>query len=408
MNADEIIAALPGGARVLVQGGAGESQALAQAVSRSARTDLSFVGVWLPGVNGFTYGAERGVRVTAFFMTPQLKAAGASVEFLPLGYNDIRAYLEAEPIDACIAMVSPRDDASMCSFGVACDFSAELWPRIPIRVAHINPNMPRVQGQAGIPDEALTHTLNAAEPLFSPAPDREDDVSRAIASHFARFVSDGATLQAGIGKLPGVCLRALASKRGLRIYSGLIGDWALDLLEAGALASAPIIAGLALGSERLYAACGSSPFEFWPTSRTHASLELAKIKGLITLNSAMEVDLLGQAYAEAGPEGLTSGPGGSLDFARGAKLAGGLRIVGLPAAAMGGKASRIVAPNAGRGPVTLSRMDVDVVITEHGAADLRGLGHGTRAERLIAVAAPDHRPALTEKWRAYCAHTLIH
>jgi acyl-CoA hydrolase len=400
VSPDEIIAALPSGARVMVQGGAGESTALAQAVSRSPRLDLSFVGVWLPGVNTATYGAERGVRVTTFFMTPQLKAAGESVAFLPLGYGDIRAYLEAEPIDAMLAMVSAANAGGVCSFGVACDFLADLWPKIPIRVAHINSNMPHNHGREGIPRDALTHVFEQTAPLFVATPDRADAVSSAIAKRFADLVPNGATLQAGIGKLPGTCLRALSHKRDLRIHSGLIGDWVLDLRAAGALSPAPIIGGLALGSDQLYTASTSQQFEFWPVSRTHAPRELAKIEGLITLNSAMEVDLLGQAYSEAGADGFASGPGGALDFARGAKLAGGLRVIVLPSTARG-DITRIVAPNAGRGPVTLSRFDTDIVITEHGAADLRGLSHEARAQRLIEIAAPAERATLGEAWRAY-------
>jgi len=405
VNPDEVIAALPHGARILVQGGAGESRALAHAVRRSARTDLSFTGVWLPGVNGETYGAERGVRVTAFFMTPQLKSAGASVEFLPLGYSDIREYLLRQPFDAVMMMMATPDAAGVCSFGPAVDFIAELWSRAALRVAHLNPLMPRTNGHPGITRQALTHVIEVEESLFMAPPARADEVSHAIAAHFAALVGDGATLQAGIGKLPGACLGALKKKCDLRIYSGLIGDWALDLLDADALADAPIITGLALGSERLYQAIASPRFEFRPVSHTHAAPALAKLENLVTLNSAVEVDLLGQSYSEAGPDGLASGPGGALDFARGAKLAGGLRVIVLPAATASGE-SRIVAPNGGKGPVTLSRFDVDVVITEHGAADLRGVGHEERARRLIAIADERHSAMLLESWRGYCRRVL--
>jgi acyl-CoA hydrolase len=405
VNPDDVIATLPQGARILVQGGAGESRALAHAVQRSTRTDLSFTGVWLPGVNTETYGAERGVRVTTFFMTPQLKSAGASVEFLPLGYSDIREYLLRQPFDAVMTMLSTPDAAGLCSFGPAIDFIAELWSRAPLRVAHLNPLMPHTNGHPGMTRDALTHVIELEEALFVAPPARADEVSGAIATHFATLVGDGATLQAGIGKLPGACLGALKEKRDLRIYSGLIGDWALDLLDAGALADAPSITGLALGSTRLYQAIASPRFEFRPVSHTHAAPALAKLENFVTLNSAVEVDLLGQSYSEAGPDGLASGPGGALDFARGAKLAGGLRVIVLPAATGGGE-PRIVAPNSGKGPVTLSRFDVDVVITEHGAADLRGVGHEERARRLIAIADERHRAMLLESWRGYCRRVL--
>jgi acyl-CoA hydrolase len=118
----------------------------------------------------------------------------------------------------------------------------------------------------------------------------------------------------------------------------------------------------------------------------------------------IEADILGQSYAELGPKGLMSGPGGASDYARGARMSpGGIRIVALAASAARGTISRIVAPNAGAGPVSLSRWDTDIVVTEHGAADLRGLTHQARAEALIAIAPPDHRDMLTAAWQAFAS-----
>lgn len=406
MSPDEIIAGLPHGARLLAQGGAGESRVLAEALGRLKRDDLHVTGVWLPGVNRATYGVEHGARVTTFFMTPELKRTGGNVEFLPLPYSEIGPYLRAQHFDACLAMLTPPDADGVCSFGPAVDFLAELWPAIPMRIAQLNPATPRTHGP-GIPREALAHIMEHETPLPSAPPERADDTAQAIAAHVAAFIPDGATLQAGIGKLPGACLRAASARRGLRIHSGLIGDWVLDLLDAGALADAPIVAGMALGSERLYREAASSRFSFRPASYTHSPLAMSALERFVTLNGALEVDLLGQVYSEAGPGGLTSGPGGALDFARGAKLAGGLRIIALPASAAKGTLSRIVAPGAGKGPVSLTRLDVDVIVTEVGAADLRGLSHDARAERLVAIADPAHQPALAEAWRTYRSRVLL-
>jgi acyl-CoA hydrolase len=117
----------------------------------------------------------------------------------------------------------------------------------------------------------------------------------------------------------------------------------------------------------------------------------------------MEVDLFGQAYTEVGPSGFVSGAGGASDFARGARAGGGLRIVALAASANRGAISRIVAPGEGAGPVSLARMDTDIVVTEHGAADLRGLDHDDRARALIGVAPPAHRERLAQRWAAVAA-----
>lgn len=396
LGAGDVLNALPHGARVLVQGGAGESRLVAQAIEAgvASRPDLSFVGVMLPGVNTHTYGGA----FTTFFMSPEMRAAGAA--FLPIGYNDIRAHLADAHLDAVIFTASPPDAEGLCSFGVAVDFAAELWPRIPLRIAQLNPGMPRTHGHPGIPYEALSVAVAAEAPLLEAAAGGDDAVTRAIAGHVATLAPDGATLQAGIGKAPGACMRGLVGKRALRIHSGFVGDWVLDLLDAGAIArDAPITTGLALGGPRLYAAVGSPAFEFRPVAHTHNPEVLRGQDKLVTINAALEVDLLGQVYAERTASGFISGPGGALDFARGAKLAGGLRVIVTPSQARG--ASRIVAPGAGAGPVSLSRFDVDVVVTEFGAADVRGCGHDARAERLIAIAAPAHRKDLAAAWRRY-------
>lgn len=395
---------LPRGGVTLVQGGAAESLLLADAVEALGAGE--YVGALLPGINRRTYGAGKGANVTTFFVTPELKADGVGVNFLPLSYTEILARLSSMRIDAALFMVSPPDAAGQCSFGVSVDFLAELWPQIPVRIAHINPNLPRTHGHPGIPYAELTAVLEAPAPLIVVS-DAEDDTARAIAAHVAALVPDGATIEVGIGKAPNACMRALAGKRDLRIHTGLIGDWALDLLDAGAISkTAPIRTGLAAGSERLYAEIGSPRFEFRPVSYTHSALVMSKLERFVTINSALEIDLLGQAYSECGPTGLMSGPGGAADFARGAKLAGGLRVLVLPSDAQRGQTSRIVGPAAGRGPVSLGRLETDVVVTEHGAADLRDLSHDARAEALIGVAAPAHRAILAAAWTCYRAEVL--
>jgi acyl-CoA hydrolase len=395
---------LPRGGVTLVQGGAAESLLLADAAEALGAGE--FVGAFLPGINKRTYGAGKGANVTTFFQTPELKAAGGGVNFLPLSYTEILARLSSMRIDAALFMISPPDAAGQCSFGVSVDFLAELWPRIPVRIAHINPNLPCTHGHPGIPYAELTAVLEAPALLIN-VTDTEDDTARAIAAHVAALVPDGATIEVGIGKAPNACMRALAGKRDLRIHTGLIGDWALDLLDSGAISkTAPIRTGLAAGSQRLYAEVSSPRFEFRPVSYTHSALVMSKLERFVTINSALEIDLLGQAYSECGPTGLMSGPGGAADFARGAKLAGGLRVLVLPSDAQRGQTSRIVGAGAGRGPVSLGRLETDVVVTEHGAADLRDLSHDARAHALIGVAAPAHRAELTELWARYRTEVL--
>jgi acyl-CoA hydrolase len=406
LDPDEIVSVLPAGGRVLVSGCSGESLVLADAVAR-AGTRLgatTFTGIFVPGLNTQSYLANPDCRVETFFMTPELKAAGAAKKFLPFCYGDILDWLHSAPIEAALFMATPPDRDGMCSFGPIVDFLAELWPRIPVRIAHINPRLPRVAGPCAVPFSALTAYVEAEQELLG-GPDRPDDaVSQAIGEGVARFISDGATIQTGLGRIPTAALRALKGRKSLRIHSGLIPEAVVDLEDAGALApGVSVTGGVAIGSRRLYDRVDGLAYRFHPVSHTHSPRILADIDNFVTLNSSLEVDLFGQSYAEVGPSGLVSGAGGASDFARGARAAGGVRIVALAASAARGAVSRIVSPGEGAGPVSLSRMDTDVVVTEHGTADLRGLDHDERARALIRVAPPGHRDGLSARWSALAA-----
>lgn len=404
LDADALVAMLPSGGRTLVSGCSAESLLLADAVERAGDSlgPVTFTGIFVPGLNRRTYLANPSCTTETFFLTPELKAAGGAVTFLPLCYADIRQRLLDNPPDAALMMVTPPDEDGMCSFGSTVDFLAELWPRIPVRLAHVNPLMPRTRGQAQIPLAEITATVEAPQALLGTPDAGSDAVAEAIAGHIAPLIADGATLQTGLGKVPGAVFRALTGRRNLRVHSGLVGDAVVDLEEAGALApGVAVTAGVAIGSERLYRAIGHPAYRFAPVSVTHDPATIGAIPDFIAINSATEMDLFGQAYAEVGPKGFMSGPGGATDFARGAKIAGGLRIVALSATAAKGAISRIVAPNAGAGPVSLGRMDVDIVVTEFGLADLRGRTHAERAAALVAIAAPDHRERLTGEWQSF-------
>ena len=399
----ELVDVLPPGGLTLVSACSAESMPLADAVEAAgdALGAMIFSGIFVGGVNRRIWLAGAETRVLTFFLTPELRAAGDRVEFLPLCYQDILAELRRRRPRAAMFMCSPPDNMGQCSFGTEVAFIAELWREIPTRIAHINPSMPRTPGDPGIPFAELTAYVEGDQVLPGMAAAAPDPVADAIARHMARYVNAGATLQTGLGKIPNAILSSLADRRDLKLHSGLIGDGVLALLESGALERpGAATVGVAIGSERLYEMLDHPAFQFRPVSVTHDVAILSAIDDLVTINSAVEVDLFGQVYAELTPRGLMSGPGGASDFARGAR-GHGVRIVALPAQAARNTVSRIVSPGTAAGPVSLGRMDVDVVITEHGSADLRYLGHVARAEALMGIAAPEHRGALAAQWADY-------
>lgn len=397
---------LPPGGLTLVSSCSAESAVLHEAVQLAGPSlgAMTFSGIFVPGLNRRTWLANADCRVLTFFLTPQLRTASRQVEFLPLCYQDILALLRERMPTAALFMCSPPDPQGMCSFGTEVAFIADLWPQVPVRIAHINPQMPRTSGDPGIPFAELTAYVEADQPLLVSEIGAPDPVAEQVAAHILPFVTDGATLQAGLGKVPDAVMRGLTQRRNLRVHTGLMGDGLLSLIASGAMAEgASAIVGVAIGSADLYRNLCQPTLQFRPVSVTHGASQLDAIANLVTINSAMEVDLFGQAFAELTPRGLMSGPGGASDFSRGARTGGGIRIVALPASAAGGRVSRIVQPGAGAGPVSLGRMDIDVVITQHGAADLREKSYNSRAEALIAIAAPNHRASLAQAWTHYAA-----
>ena len=402
----DLPSALPGGGMALVSSCSAESDLLVREVAQAgaALGAMDFSGIFVPGLNRATWLAGPQSRVTTFFQTPDLAKQAARARFLPLCYEDILRFYRQEKPAAALFMCSPPDTQGHCSFGTEVAFPAALWREIPVRIAHINPAMPRTPGDPGIPFAELTGYYEGDQPLRGMPAAEPDAVSRSIAAHAQALIPDGATLQTGLGKIPDAILSALSGHRNLGLHSGLIGDGVLALLQSGALAEgASALVGVAIGSPELYAALGDPHFQFRPVTVTHDPATLGMIERLVTINSAMEVDLFGQVFAESSSRGFQSGPGGASDYSRGARRShGGLRIIALPASAR--ETSRIVAPGYGHGPVSLSRFDVDCVVTEHGVADLRGKTYHERASALIAVAAPAAREPLEIAWREVARH----
>ena len=402
IDRDGLASVLPPGGLTLVSSCSAESDLLSDMVARAgdALGEMRFSGIFVPGLNRHTWSGSASSRVLTFFQTAELRREATRVDFLPLSYGEISALYAVEPPRAVLFMCSPPDENGACSFGTETAFIADRWRDAPVRVAHINPAMPLTRGNAGIPFSELTAYIEAAQDLKSTPKAETDDVASRIAHRAATFIEDGATLQTGLGKVPDAVLDALHDRRNLRLHTGLVGDGGLRLARSGAMAPGPsALVGVAIGSAALYAGVDDPHFQFRPVSVTHDPRVAGSAERFVTINGALEVDLFGQVYSEVGPNGAMSGPGGASDFAAAARLSPqGLRIICLPSSAGTDKNSRIIDPAEARGPVSLSRFDTDLVVTEHGVADLRGKGHRARAEALVAVAAPPFQQALASAW----------
>jgi len=387
--------------RVFVSASATEPFAAAP-LSRRLEPLLSatFEGGFIPGVNTFDWSSlGPDARMAGPFMSPAWRPilAAGRFERLPTTYHGFARRVAAARYAAGLFMVTPPDADGLCSFGPTIDFPPAALERCAIRIGVINPSLPRLPGSPTAPVSVFDELIELDTPLVEYAVRAPGAVETLIIEHVVALIPNGATLQAGIGRLGDALWAGLAGKEGLSLHSGMICDPVAALIRQGVFAR--VTTGSLLGSRAFYAAAADLPSVVMaPALETHDVARLAMIPSFVAVNSAIEVDLLGQVNAEWVDGEAISGPGGLPDFIGGARRsAGGLPIIALGSTAKRGAISRIV-PRLDV-PPTLPASEIGIVVTEHGAVDLRHLQGETRAMALIEIAAPDHRAALRQAWR---------
>jgi len=328
----------------------------------------------------------------------KLSAKGL-VDIVPGHYGSIEDLITTGHIriDVVLLQVAPADADGYYGLGATVDYAAVAAEHARVVLVEVNANMPRASSLRRLHRSRVAASITSSRVLAGSPARPANAAERTVAENVAAFVPSGATIQLGAGALADAIARALHGRQDLRVRSGLVGDWLVDLDEAGALADSPgsCVTGIALGTDRLYKFLSdSAKVQMAPIDAQLAPAALAQCDPYVAMNSAIEVDLTGQANAEVVAGRYVGAVGGQPGFLRAARQArSGLAILALAATNSDGSTSRIVP--AVTGPVTTAQSDVDLVITEFGAADLRGTSYQERVERLIAVAAPQHRATLT-------------
>ncbi|MBA4228345.1 MAG: 4-hydroxybutyrate coenzyme A transferase [Hyphomonas sp.] len=396
---------LPARARLYVGGASGEPLGLARlfAAEPELTSGLTFLGAWVAGMNLTDWaGFHHEARAETLFLPPAQRPSfeAGRTRFLPLSYSQAWHWMAATPLDGAVILVSPPDADGNVSLGVSPDFSPLMLARsgVPL-LGIINPHMPAPPHSPKVPLSQFAQLAEDESPLLELPGGPLPPAFETIARHIAALVDEGDALQFGVGNVQQAILSALKGRRGLRIHSGMVSDPVLGMLDADP--ALRVDTGVATGTRALYDRMATEPrVHFHPVSKTHFAAALAAVPRLRAINSVIEVDLFGQANAEFINGRQVAGQGGLNDFLRGAALSeGGLAITALMATAKGGEISRIV-PRLPPDAVTVMRTDMDVVITEYGTARLRGKSIDARAEALITIADPQHRPMLAEEWEA--------
>lgn len=322
---------------------------------------------------------------------------------IPLHVSQVAPMIETGVMacDVAFIQVSPADDNGNHSCGLISDYVQAAVAKARVVIAEVNDQVPFCHGEV-IHASQIHCAVHVSRAPVEVAAANIGALDEAIAKHAASYIVDGSVIQTGVGAVPDAILRLLYDRKDLGVHSGMLGDGLVELVEAGVVTNARkridtgvSINGALIGSKRLYEFAHRNPLvRMCNTAYTHSAAVLAQVDQLVTINSALEVDLTGQVNAEQSGSAYMGGTGGQVDFVRaGARSLGGHSIIALPATAKGGTISRIT--TALSGPVTTARTDVDIIVTEFGAAELKGQSLAERTRRLIAIAHPDFQEALS-------------
>lgn len=349
--------------------------------------------------------ADDRLRHVSYFLSHVTRPAywAGTIDLVPNHFSEVPLLLEqCTEAPLVVAACSEPDRHGYFSLGTNADYVASMIGRVPFFL-EATPHMPRTHGSNLIHHSQVAGWCRSDRPLVEVPQVDPKPLDRAIAAHVAERISNGSTIQVGIGGIAAAVLDGLRDHRDLGIHTELLHDGMVDLVEAGVITGARkevrrnrIVTTFCLGTRRLYdwldenASVELLGVDFVNNPRT-----IARMADFVSVNATTEVDLLGQCASETIAGRYWSSSGGQADFARGAMYApGGKAFIVTPSTTRDGR-SRIVPTLAPGSVVTTIKNTVDHVVTEHGVAELRGRSLATRARNLIAIAAPEHRDALT-------------
>ena len=330
--------------------------------------------------------------------------AEGTADFIPSFLSEVPLMFRKNviPLNVALVQVSPPDEHGFTSLGVSVDVTLAAIEMADKVVAQVNPNMPRTHG------DGLVHVRNYdamvwhEEPVFEMKPHPLTDMEKRIGRYIAEMIDDGTTLQMGIGAIPDAVLACLGNHKDLGVHTEMFSDGVVPLVKSGVInnrlkKSHPhaTVSGFLMGSRKLYDFVDDNPsvrmLDIQYVNDTRVIRQNPKV---VSINSAIEVDLTGQVCADSIGTRMYSGVGGQMDFIRGASLSeGGKPIIALPAATRKGESRISAFLKQGAGVVT-TRAHIHYVVTEYGVADLYGKSLRKRARALIDIAHPNHREGL--------------
>ncbi len=411
---DQAFSNIHRGDRIFVGTGCGKPQFLVEEIVRYVKDhpkaffDAEVLHIWTLGVAPYMREEfKRNFRHNAFFISANTRdeVNKGLADYTPIFLSQVPDlfYRRVVPIDVALVQVSPPDDYGYMSLGISVDIGRAAVDSAGCVICQVNAEMPRVHGDTFVNIEDVDCIVPHDEPLLEYESEVPDEIAHRIGRYVARLVEDGSTIQVGYGRIPNAVLANLSEKRHLGVHTELLSDGIVELMKEGVIDNSrksrdrnKTVASFSMGHRETYAYLSDNPaIEFHPVQYTNDPMVIASQERMTAINTALSIDLTGQATAESLGRTFYSGIGGQADFMRGAVLAPrGKSILVLESTAKGGEVSRIVPLLPEGAGVTLTRGDIHYVVTEYGIAYLHGKNVRERAMELIGIAHPRFRPWL--------------
>ncbi len=405
------------GSKLFISTGCGEPQYLIQALERYVESDpnaLADTEIFQVGTLGVAvYAQEKfnyNFRLNSFFVSEKSRESvnAGLADYTPIFISRVPELFHRKVIafDAAMIQTSLPDKNGNVSLGISVDVCKAAIDNSRLVIIQVNERMPRSHGDGFINIKDVDFIVRRDEPLLEYRSQVPDAIARQIGKYVSKIVDDGDTLQIGYGGLPSAVLENLKNKTDLGIHTELLTDAVVELLKLGVINNSKktvdkgkTVASFCMGTEKTYQYIDDNPqMEFRTIEYTNDPIVISRIHNMTAINSALQIDLTGQATVESVEGKFYSGIGGTADFMRGALLApGGKTILTMESTAKNGEVSRIVPFLVSGTGVTLNRGDLLYVVTEYGIAYLHGKNIRERAMDLIAVAHPKFRERLIEE-----------
>lgn len=405
------------GARIFIASACGEPQLLVKTLLGMSQnfTDVELIHFLDLGLTDYTSEVyTEHFRHNALFIGANARAAikAGHADYTPIFLSEVPLLIErgAMPVDVALITVSPPDDNGYVSLGISVDITKTAAQVARYVVAEVNPNMPRTLGDSFLHVSEINAFVESDTPLLEFQQAAPDHIAQAIGRLIADLIDNESTIQTGVGKIPNSVFPYLMEKKDLGVHTETFTEGLIELIENGvvtcrkkSLHPGKIVAAFCMGTKRLYDYVNNNPlFEFRPCKYVNDPYVIAKNDKMVSINSALTVDLTGQVCSDSLGFDFYSGIGGQVDFVRGSSMSKrGKSIMVLPSTTEDGKNSRIVPyPSPGSG-VVVTRGDIHYVVTEYGIAYVHGKTIRDRAMMLINIAHPDFRDELLEAARKH-------